>query len=82
MHIYCMAKVNLQVRLPEEVDAQIAVFHPRSKSDFVRKAIEEKIQRERFLRLEEKWIQALTEHPEDADEANAWLKAEAWNPKS
>ncbi len=76
-----MSKVNLQVRLPEEIDAQIAELAPKSKSDFVRQAVLEKIQREKFKKLEEEWIDALKKKPEDRKEAERWLKAEGWNPK-
>ncbi len=79
--IYFMSKVNVQIRLPEELNAQIAGFSPKSKSDFVRKAIEEKIQKERFRLLEEKWIHALSKHPEETKESETWLKAESWGPK-
>lgn len=76
-----MSKTNLQIRIPEEVDSQISQLNPRSKSDFVRKAIEEKIQREMFKKLESQWIEALAEKPEDAKEAKQWLKAESWGPR-
>ncbi len=75
-----MSKTNLQVRIPEEVEAQIVRLAPKSKSDFVREAIEEKIWRELFQRREDQWIEALRRHPEDAGEADAWHKAESWDP--
>jgi hypothetical protein len=80
--IISMQKTNLQVRIPPEVDSQIAHLAPKSKSDFVRKAVEEKIRREMGRRLEAQWIEALKKHPEDAakgsKDAEAWVKAEAW----
>ncbi|MBI2335991.1 MAG: hypothetical protein HYU97_04435 [Deltaproteobacteria bacterium] len=76
-----MAKTNLQVRIPEEVNSQIAQLKFHSKSDFVRQAIEEKIQRELFKKLEEQWIEALAKKPEDLQEAKKWLQAESWGPK-
>ena len=74
-----MAKVNLQIRLPEEIDSQIAKLAPKSKSDFVRQAVQEKVQREMFKKLEEQWIEALKKDPEDSKEAEVWIKAEHWD---
>ena len=73
-----MHKTNLQVRIPPEIDSQIEVLAPHSKSAFVREAIEEKIRREQEKKLEDKWIKALAKHPEEASEAEVWLKAESW----
>lgn len=73
-----MTKINLQVRLAPELGAQIEQLAPHSKSAFVRKAIEEKIQRERDRKLEGQWIQALKKHPEEKRDAEAWHQAEAW----
>ncbi len=73
-----MAKMNLQVRVGPETDAQIESLAPKSKSDFVRQAIEEKIQREMFRRLEAQWIEALKKNPERKRDAEDWLKAERW----
>ncbi|MBI2346687.1 MAG: hypothetical protein HYV03_07410 [Deltaproteobacteria bacterium] len=76
-----MAKSNLQVRIPHETDAQIASLAPKSKSEFVRQAIREKLQRETFRRLETKWIAALKQHPEENTEAETWHAAEAWEER-
>ena len=76
-----MAKVNLQIRVPEEVESEINRVAPRSKAAFVREAIEEKIRRERDQRLEDQWIRALQSQPEDVKEAQKWLKAEGWGPR-
>lgn len=76
-----MSKMNLQVRIAPEADAQIAQLTTRSKSEFVRQAIEEKIRRETFRRLEEQWIEAVKKNPENRKEAKAWLKAESWERK-
>ena len=76
-----MAKTNLQIRISSEVDAQLAQLSPSSKSAFVRRAIEEKIQREKFRRLEEAWIRALNKKDDKKEAAEAWLKAESWGPR-
>jgi hypothetical protein len=74
-----MAGVNLQVRLAAELAAEIDRLSPGSRSGFVRSAVEEKIRRERARRLEQRWIQALAKKRDDAREADAWLRAEAWD---
>lgn len=76
-----MQKINLQIRVPEEVSDQIEEISGKSKSSFVREAILEKIQREVHRRQEEQWIAALKKHPEDLSEARDWLKAEGWSSK-
>jgi Arc/MetJ-type ribon-helix-helix transcriptional regulator len=76
-----MHKTNLQIRISPEVDSQISKFAPKSKSDFVRKAVEEKIRRETHLRLEEQWIEALKKRPEDDKDAERWIKAEVWGDR-
>ncbi|MBI3541427.1 MAG: hypothetical protein HY073_04755 [Deltaproteobacteria bacterium] len=74
-----MQKTNLQIRIPPEIDDQIARLAPASKSAFVREAIEEKIHREEERRLEDQWIKALAKHPQGTDDTEAWLKAESWD---
>lgn len=81
LHDKCMSKKNLQVRVPEEIESDIAKLAPGSKSAFVREAIEEKIRRERFRQMEQKWIEALERNPEEAKEARRWLKAEEWGSR-
>lgn len=76
-----MAKTNLQVRIASETDAQLARLAPKSKSEYVRLAIEEKVRRDTFRGLEEKWIGALKKDPENSRNAEKWLKAESWGPK-
>lgn len=76
-----MSKTNLQVRIPEEIDVQITRLAPGSKSSFVREAVLEKIQREKDLQLEAKWIAALAKHSDSGKEDKDWSKAEAWGAK-
>lgn len=77
-----MTKTNLQVRIPAEVDSQIAKLALGSKSAFIRRAIEEKVHRELDQRLEEQWIKALKKNPEEEDvETQSWLKGESWGPR-
>lgn len=76
-----MAKVNLQVRLSEELDSQISQLAPRFKSEFVRQAVQEKIQREMFKKLEAQWVKALKKDSKEEASAQDWLNAEAWGPR-
>ena len=76
-----MPKTNLQVRIPSEIDSQIGKIAPKSKSDFVRRAIEEKIHRDQDRQLEDAWIRALSKNPEDIQEASDWIKAEEWGSR-
>lgn len=76
-----MSSTNLQIRVPEEVIHQINKISRKSKSAFVREALEEKIHRELDRQQEQKWIDSLKKHPEDLAEAEAWLRAEGWGDK-
>ncbi len=76
-----MAKTNLQIRLSDELDTQIEAFAPKSKSEFVREAIEEKIQREKDLRQEEAWIKALSKAKSSQKEDKTLEKAQTWGSK-
>ncbi|MBF0492635.1 MAG: ribbon-helix-helix protein, CopG family [Deltaproteobacteria bacterium] len=76
-----MAKTNLQIRLPEELEEQIREFAQQSKSSFIREAIQEKLKREKDKKREEQWIKALRKNPEDPQEAKAWMDIEAWGEK-
>ncbi len=73
-----MAKTSIQIRLPEELEAEISHHTKKSKSSFVREAIEEKLRREKDKKLEEQWIKALQKHPEE--EGEIW-STEAWGEK-
>ena len=73
-----MQKNNLQIRISEEMNKAIAELSPKSKSDFVRQAIEEKIQKEKAKKFEEQWISALKKKPESTQEAKQWLQIESW----
>lgn len=73
-----MKNVNVQVRLPHDLDERVSKVASRSKSSFIREAIEEKIEKERMKRLEEQWIKALKGHPEEAKETEDWLRIEEW----
>ena len=84
--INTMRKTNLQIRIPEDLDVEITALSPRSKSDFVRQAIQEKIEKERSQRLEDQWIKALgikalAKKSDQRAEDNALEEAQAWGSK-
>ena len=76
-----MKNSNLQVRISPEVEEEIERLAPKSRSAFVREAIEEKIRRDQDLHREAEWIKALSQNPEGTDGADDWLKAEAWGSR-
>ncbi len=63
------------------MEKEIDKFAPKSRSSFIREAIEEKIRRETNRKRVEKWIEALKKNPEDLRYAEDWVKAESWGPK-
>lgn len=69
---------NLQVRIDSQTARKIDRFAVKSRSEFVREAILEKLRRENNLQKEKQWIQALEKFPQKKDEAADWLKAESW----
>ncbi|MBI2339925.1 MAG: hypothetical protein HYU99_06125 [Deltaproteobacteria bacterium] len=73
-----MSKVNLQIRVPAEVAGQIKSLSP-SRTEFVRRAIMEKIKRDTDRQKEEQWIEALKKNPEDMKEAMKWIRIQKWD---
>lgn len=74
-----MTGINLQIRIPPELDLQLKKLAPKSRSAFVRAAIEEKVRRETERRMEEQWIAALKKNPDEFDED--LFKAQEWGAK-
>ncbi len=81
MHDILMTSFNLQVRLDSKNIKEIDDLDYKSRSEFVREAIMEKIQKEKTKKLEEKWIKALSKHPQSDENSDDWLAAEAWEEK-
>jgi Arc/MetJ-type ribon-helix-helix transcriptional regulator len=73
-----MPNINVQVRLSPEIADQINSLAVKSKSEFLREAIREKIKKEWDKRLVEKWIIALQKKSDKDRYAIEWLKAESW----
>ncbi len=76
--VHCMGDINLQIRISRELNSKLTRFAKGSKSDFVREALEEKLQKETARRLEEQWIAALKKKRDTSADDDAWSAAEAW----
>ncbi len=81
MHYNYMTTLNLQVRIDSKNIKEIDILSSKSRSEFVRQAIIEKIEKEQTKKLEEQWIQALSKHPDTDKNLDHWLAAEAWEEK-
>lgn len=75
-HDLIMTGINLQIRIPPELDRQLKKLAPKSKSAFVREAIEEKVRRETERRMEEHWIAALKKNPDQSEFDEDWHHAQ------
>ncbi|MBI4412684.1 MAG: hypothetical protein HY541_09420 [Deltaproteobacteria bacterium] len=78
-----MTQINLQIRIPAEMDMRLGRIEFASKSDFVRQAIMEKLHRLEAEQMEKEWIKALKKEPKSKQSkkaALAWLEAEEWGP--
>lgn len=73
-----MQQINLQIRVPAEFVKEMEHFSSLSRSDFVRVAIQEKLDKLRAEQMEGQWIKALGKSPESKNEAEAWHRAEDW----
>jgi Arc/MetJ-type ribon-helix-helix transcriptional regulator len=51
------------------------------RSEVVRRALREWLQRRAVERFEAEWISSLEQAPDDARRADAWLDAQAWSRK-
>jgi metal-responsive CopG/Arc/MetJ family transcriptional regulator len=51
------------------------------RSEVVRRALREWLQRRAVERFETEWISSLEETPDDSRRADAWLDAQAWSRK-
>lgn len=81
MHYNYMTSLNLQIRIDSENIKEIDALASKSRSEFVRQAIVEKIEKEKTKKLEEQWIKALSKHSDTDKNLDEWLAAEAWEEK-
>jgi len=75
---------NVQVTIDEEtLDRVDRMSKPLglSRSEIVRQALRQWLQRQAVEHFERDWIAALESHPDDASRAEAWTDVQAWSRK-
>ena len=79
-----MSMTNIQITVDEETLRQVdRVSKPLGlkRSEIVRQALRQWLQRRAVERFEEDWIAALEERPDDGARAEDWLPVQAWSRK-
>ncbi len=79
-----MAMKNIQVTVDEETLRQVdRASKPLGikRSEIVRQALRQWLQRRAVERFEEDWIAALKDRPEDRARDDAWLAIQTWSRK-
>ena len=72
---------NVQISFDEDLLKTIDQFAASSqltRSAAVREAVKAWIRQEEIKKFEDEWIRKLNENPEDAEDSEAWIKAEKW----
>lgn len=73
---------NLQVRISSDLDKAIGRLSKGStRSEFVRKVLEDIVRKVEIKKMEDQWIAALKKNPptkKEIEEDREWLKAQAW----
>jgi metal-responsive CopG/Arc/MetJ family transcriptional regulator len=75
---------NIQITVDEETLRQVdRVSKPLGlkRSEIVRQALREWLQRRVVEKFEDDWIAALNRRPDDAARADDWLAAQTWSRK-
>ena len=75
---------NVQITVDEETLRQVDLISKPlgfKRSEIVRQALREWLQRRALERFEEDWIAALEARPDDARRADEWLAAQTWSRK-
>jgi metal-responsive CopG/Arc/MetJ family transcriptional regulator len=75
---------NIQITVDDETLRQVdRVSGPLGlkRSEVVRQALRQWLQRRATERFEQEWIAALRQTPEDGQPADDWLAAQAWSRK-
>jgi metal-responsive CopG/Arc/MetJ family transcriptional regulator len=73
---------NIQITVDQDTLRQVdRVSKPLGlkRSEIVRQALREWLQRRAIERFEEDWIAALKNRPDDRHRADAWLPIQSWN---
>ena len=72
---------NIQISFDEgllKTIDQFAASSQLTRSAAVREAVKAWIRQEEIKKFEDEWIRKLNENPEDAEDSEAWIKAEKW----
>jgi metal-responsive CopG/Arc/MetJ family transcriptional regulator len=75
---------NVQITVDDELLALVdrtAKPLGMKRSQVVRQALREWLQRQSIRSFEREWISALKQKPDDAGDADAWLPAQGWSRK-
>ena len=81
-HIQNMSMKNIQITVDEETLRQVdRVSGPLGlkRSEVVRQALRQWLQRRATERFEEDWIAALRKVPDDPDRADDWIGVQSWS---
>ncbi len=73
---------NVQISFDEQLLNTIDRFATSSRltrSAVVREAVKVWIRQKEIKEFEDEWIKKLKESPRDADDSDAWMKAEEWS---
>lgn len=83
-HRHNMSMKNIQITVDEETLRQVdRVSGPLGlkRSEVVRQALRQWLQRRATERFEEEWIAALGKEPDDQKRAEDWLGVQSWGRK-
>jgi metal-responsive CopG/Arc/MetJ family transcriptional regulator len=75
---------NIQITVDQEMLHEVdRVAGPLGlkRSEIVRQALREWLQRRAVARFEDTWIAALKKRPDEPDRADDWLSIQAWSRK-
>jgi Arc/MetJ-type ribon-helix-helix transcriptional regulator len=82
--VYTATMKNVQISIDEETLRHVdRAAEPLglTRSEIVRQALRQWLQRRAVQRFEEKWIDAARERPDDLTETELWLPAQSWGRK-
>lgn len=77
-----MSMKNIQITVDQDTLRQVdRVSKPLGlkRSEIVRQALRQWLQRRAIERFEDDWIAALKSRPDDRRRADAWLPVQSWN---
>ena len=71
-------QISFDEQLLEEVD-RFAANERMSRSAIVRVALKNWLREKEIRQFEEQWIKGLQENPDEAEAAEAWIRAQKWS---